>query len=202
MFRPRPWPFGLASMSSKKRAARHRRLARPAVEGLEARLVLSTYQVTSLADVASSASNYDGTLRWAIQNANTDGAQRLGPDTITFAAGLHGTVILTQGDLTLSAGNTTIDGPGASLLAVSGKMANTAFVVDAGVVATISELTLSNGVGANGGGLFNSGTATVIDCTLSNDSATGDGGGIYNMGALTVTSGTLSTDVAAEGGGI
>jgi hypothetical protein len=192
------------SISSRKRAKRDHCLARALVEGLESRLMLSTYEVTSLLDVASSAVGYTGTLRWAIQQANTDGAAHKGPDTIDFAPALTGTIVLTQGVLTLSAGNTSIKGPGASTLSVSGGGVSSVFQVNSKVTASISGLTITDGLASiSGGGINNLGTLTVTNDVLSDDDADDNGGGIDNLGTLTVTNDVLSDDEAlANGGGI
>ncbi len=96
------------------------------------------------------------TLRDALALAASLG----GSQTITFAPGLTGTISLGAG-LGISS-PVTIDGPGASLVTVSGGGPSSNFsdfTVDSGVTATISGLTIANGYTANdGGGVSNGGT--------------------------------------------
>ena len=126
-----------------------------------------------------------------------------GSQTITFAPGLTGTISLGAG---LEIGSSvTIDGPGASLLTVSGGGPSSNFsdfTVDSGVTATISGLTIANGYTTNdGGGVSNGG-----DLTLSDDTVTGNsayfGGGIYDAGTATLENDTISDNSAYDGGGV
>ena len=130
----------------------------------------------------------------------------LNAEPITFAAGLHGTIALTDGPLTLTIASAplTISGPGSTVLRISG--ANPVFSVGAGATATIDGIEISGGGPgiANAGfltldadlidgnslsaGITNSGTATLNGCTVSNN--TGDG--IDSTGKLTVTDSTIS----------
>jgi predicted outer membrane repeat protein len=165
------------------------------LEQLESRVLLSAITVTSLAD--------DGgvnELRWAIQQANAAG----GANTINFQSGLTGTIALNLGELELTNGNTTISGPGANLLAVSGSKEDRVFLVDSNVTGSISGLTIKNGVNiyatfdqdyAAGGGIENKGNLTLTSCTVSGNIAgrtvtdiAAYGGGIDNLGSLYVYS--------------
>jgi fibronectin-binding autotransporter adhesin len=151
----------------------------------------------------------DCTLREALNAANTIS----GPNTITFAPGVTGTITLQAalGNLNIT-GDTTILGPGARMLAVSGNSVNRVFFISAGNT-TISGLTIRDGllsapsqIMATGGAISNSATLTLSDCTVSNSHAAGGddtgnfggpggtalGGGIYNSGTLTLSRCTLS----------
>ncbi len=84
------------------------------------------------------------TLRQALANAAMMG----GNQTITFATGLAGTIALGS-DLEISS-DVAIDGPGATVVTVAGGGTSSnfsVFVVDSGVVASISGLTIANGGG-------------------------------------------------------
>ncbi len=151
-------------------------------------------------------------------------------DTIFFNLPAGQVIVLTNGTLVL-ARDVTINGPGASALAVDGGCtANcgtssavggvTVFQVNSGVTVTgvtanLSGLTIRNGKGKQGGGIYNLGTLTVTNAALSGNSANigggyvGGGGGIYNDGTLTVTNSTLSGNSSSDsanfigsGGGI
>jgi len=168
------------------------------------------------------------TLRQALANAATLG----GSQTVSFAAGLTGSIALSSG-LEISS-NVTIAGLGAALLTVSGGGTSSdfsVFTVDSGVTATISGLTIAGGhrSGSNvgggvsnsgtltlagdvlsgnsagfGGGLLNAGTAVLVACTLSSNSATNSGGGVYSGdgSTLTLINDTITGDSASYGGGV
>ena len=183
-------------------SSRGRRRPTVYIESLEPRVFLSTYTVTSLADDGSA-----GTLRWAVQQANVNP----GPDTINFAAGLTGTIMLTSGQLEISdtSGQTTIAGPGSGLN-ISGFIApgqwTRDIVVDPGAATSISGLGLTGkDSGPVGGGvLFNNGTVTLSGCGLSG-TASNDGGAIYNNGGeVTITECYLGNANigSGQGGGI
>jgi len=88
-------------------------------------------------------------------------------DRITFAVG--GTITLTSGELLVTK-NVTISGPGANQLSINGNQGTFVFYVDTNAtIATISGLTIRNGV--DGIGKF--GTLTVSNCVLSGNSAVG-----------------------------
>lgn len=159
--------------------------------------------VTTLSDGAGVA----GSLRSAIAAASPG-------DTITFAPGLTGTIALT-GLLTLPQ-NVTISGPGASAISISGGGTTEIFYVNAGVTATISGLTLTDGAAAScgkggdvcGGAITNEGTLTIAGDAFANNvanpNAYGEGGAIYtDVGAtLTVSNSTFTGNTAEFGGAI
>ena len=80
-----------------------------------------------------------------------------------------------------------IDGPGASLAAISGNNAVVVFNAG-GDAATIAGLTIEDGSNPGldgiGGGIESGGTVTVNDCTFANNDAGDFGGGIGNNGTL------------------
>ena len=97
-------------------ASRSRRL-RPTVMGLEGRTLLSTFTVTSTDDSAPAGNPTPGTLRWAVQQADTNDQA----DTIVFSSLFNTpqTIALDGGTLQLTdTAKTTFTGPGASLLTV------------------------------------------------------------------------------------
>jgi len=123
-------------------------------------------------------------------------------DTID-ATGISGVITLTTGELLVNNG-VTINGPGADLLAVDGNGAGTVFQIMSMGCVTISDLTIRNGHGKSGGGIFNggAGTLTVINSALSGNTAD-FGGGVYNGGTLNVVNSTISGNTAnTEGGGV
>ena len=156
--------------------------------------------------------------------------------TITFNTSLAGQTIHLASTLLIDKG-LTIDGSTlASHIQISGDTNNDGtgdvrvFSVSIGVTATLNSLIITQGLvsGANGGGIYNSGTLTITNSTLSGNTAdrgggiynnTGstlhvtnssilnntthnDGGGIYNLdGTLTLTDTTISDNVSANFGG-
>src|SRR6516162_9661973 len=128
-------PRGSRSLASQ----RHR--FRPRLEGLEDRTVLSTLTVLNTLDKGA------GSLRDTITSAQSG-------DTIVFAPTLDGqTITLTSDQLTINK-SLDIEGPGASLLAISGNDANRVFDISGGNTVTIAGLTITHGRagGTNGGG--------------------------------------------------
>jgi predicted outer membrane repeat protein len=163
---------------------------RPDLEALEDRCLPSTLTVTNNLDNGSK-----GSLRYEIARAHNK-------DTIVFAPSLGGqTITLSSGELLITDSGLTIKGPGANLLAVSGGHTSRVFEVAANVKATISGLTISNGVSDDGGAILNGGVLTLTGCTVSGNSALLDGGAIYNNGVLTLTGCTVSGNSAADSGG-
>ncbi len=144
-------------------------------------------------------------LRQAVNLAN---AQPAG-DTISFDAAVFAsspkTITLTSGPLSLTdKAITTISGPGAGLLTVSGAGKSQVFDI-AGGSATLSGLTVSGGNAQNGGGLENdNGTLTLSNVIVSGNTATGNGGGVYTLsgGSTTLDGVTVSGNTAAIGGGV
>ncbi len=142
----------------------------------------------------------DLSLREAVELANV-----FPYTTITFAPSLAGqTIVLANGplELTNTTGTTTITGPGASQLIISGNNSSGVFQIDNGVTADISDLTIADGNASDaGGGIYNEySTLTVTNCTITGNSAY-YGGGIYNNGMLTVTGSIFSENSATYGYG-
>ncbi|HYJ05518.1 MAG TPA: choice-of-anchor Q domain-containing protein [Chthoniobacterales bacterium] len=155
-----------------------------------------------------------GSLRQALFSA-APGA------TIDFAADVTGAIILTSGQLVIDKA-ITINGPGASVLAVDGNASSRVLRIGSvfsTVTATISGLTIRGGRAfglpnsgtARGGGISNIGTLTVQDCIITGNSAVGYdatpteargsavGGGIESNGGLTLVRTVLSNNSAIGG---
>jgi hypothetical protein len=165
-----------------------------------------TCTVDSLADPTEAGHT---TLRDAITSAEANA----GPDTITFASGLSGTITLGSELPTISEA-LTISGPGAALLAVSGgnstRIMHMSSASDFPV--TISGLTLTHGsvTDAAGGAIYNyNADLTVTDSVLSANHAVatvsfGSAGAIWSYssnGSLTVRDSTLTGNTADGVGG-
>jgi hypothetical protein len=184
---------------------RARSRVRPAVEALEDRTTPSTFTVTSLTDSGP------GSLRQAILDANANP----GADRIVFAPRVRGTIVLTDGPLSI-ADDLTIDGPGAPQLAVSGSDASRVFSITGGVTATLADLTVTHGLADEGAGVWNAGNLTISQSVLSSNQAVnataggiGRGGGIFNAAGATlaIDHSTLTANLATgdgkgQGGGL
>ncbi|MEM9222917.1 MAG: right-handed parallel beta-helix repeat-containing protein [Pseudomonadota bacterium] len=172
--------------------------------------------VTTLTDVVD---NRDGqtSLREAIAFANS----QTGADTITFAAGLSGTLRLTQGELVITDA-VTVDGGG--LITITGDAADddvtdanditdvaasgAAFLTDNSRVfnitastaaTTLSGLTITGGRTTAdtqyGGGVRSVANLTLVGSTVAGNSTAGYdsyGGGIFSRGTVTLANSTVS----------
>ncbi len=150
--------------------------------------------VTKLGDTNDGACDTDCSLREAIAAATAG-------DEIRF--GVTGTITLTVGTLQINK-NLAITGPGAAQLTVSGDDAHRVFSFGAGVMASLSGLTIADGSADNGGGISKlAGTLALTDCVVRDNYATGVGGGIYqSTGTLTLTDCVVSGNTAGSAGGI
>jgi len=138
-----------------------------------------------------------GSLRASISNANANA----GADTIDCTS-MSGAITLASPLPELS-GDTSIIGPGASLLTVSGGNSNRVFQVDANAIVSISDLAIANGYTTNtgGAGILNAGNLTLRRCSvLRNMSISVPGGGIWNQGTLSLISSLLASNVAGGAG--
>jgi predicted outer membrane repeat protein len=165
-----------------------RRVARPRIEPLEERTLLSTWTVTDNSDSPTDT----GSLRYAILNEPAG-------TTINFAYTVANPITLTTGVLNITK-SLDIEGLGPSRLTINGNKASQVFAVAQGVTATIAGLTITGASGTFGGAILNDGTLTVSDSALANNSAS-DGAGIFNNTTLTVTSCTFSSNSASFNGG-
>jgi hypothetical protein len=133
----------------------------------------ATFAVTNLSDSGL------GSLRQAVLDANA----AAGPDDVTFAPGLTGTITLASGEIVIS-DPLAVHGPGIGVLTVSGNDQFRIFYLEKPSVAapidvTFSSLTLTRGLGfpthsglAGGAVLSNGENLTILDSVIS-DSRTG-----------------------------
>jgi parallel beta-helix repeat protein len=183
-----------------RRTKRHRRRLHPSVMTLEGRALLSTIVVNNPTDTPVAGQT---DLRQAITQAN--GNNRA--DTIVFSPSVFDTpqtITLSGGPLTLTAtATTTIDGPGANLLTVSGGGNSRVFDIDYKASAVISGLTVSGGSADTGGGLLNlDGTLILTDVAIIGNTATAAGGGLATQfgGMTTLVVCLVSGNTAVMGG--
>jgi uncharacterized repeat protein (TIGR01451 family) len=212
---------------------------RSLLSGRVSRLVLATLATALVAGSLAVLPDPVAGATMAVTNCNDSGAGSLrnavasasAGDTVAFSVSCPpgSPILLTSGPITISQ-NLTISGPGAAQLAVSGNNASQVFIVAAGVIVTISGITIENGAAnagcgagcaSSGGGIDNSGTLTLTATTVTGNNANAGcivacgatGGGIENesTGTLTLTDSTVSDNTAnadcsaacgAAGGGI
>ena len=147
---------------ARRKPALQRHISR--LDVLEDRTLLSTLLVKSAADDGSA-----GTLRLCWPRPRT-ATRSSSPSALDGQ-----TITLTQGQLVVNQ-SVTIDGPGASELAISGNAASRLFEIDSGAKVTISGLTLTDGVATDGAAVLNAGNLTLTQDVVSADVAAGGGG--------------------------
>ncbi len=178
----------------------------------------TTYTVTTAGAGAGSCTSGPTenctTLRAAITAADADTTSA---DTINFGPGATGTISTGSADPFAITGteNLTINGPGPTVLTISGGGDSQIFTINSGSsnhpAVAISGLTLTDGSGgsSNDGGAIEDeadsidASLTLNDDTITNSTTqdTGGGGGVYTAAPLTVTGSTISGDTAPDGRG-
>jgi len=159
-----------------------------------------SYPVTSTADGTAS-----GTLGWAIGKAN----EHSGLDSIPIE--VSGTIVLGT-KLPASTGDVAVSGPGAGSLTVARSATAAPFRVleFSGGNATVSGITVSDGLDTVGAGILSAGgSLTLIRVHVTDNEARNEGsgtriaggGGILSTGTLTLRESVVSGNlvVAAEG---
>ena len=207
--------FNVGNRAARRAASRAARRRRGPVRRAGIRLAACSgllAAITCLGGTAARAGAFEvvnlddagpGSLRDAILAANGTP----GPDVITFATGLAGTITLATGQLTIT-DSLEIGGPGRGLLTIDGNATSRIFDVPlspGAVDVYISGMTITNGQEARGGGIrVQDETLTLDDVALIGNTASGEGGGLYADGfamTLTVRNSTISGNTAFAGGG-
>ena len=202
MRRPTDGELSLRCQPNRTRAGVLRSRALTVVLGMAASgLVLAPGPMagaaTDTVTTCSGSASTPGSLPFVVDNA--------GPgDVIDFSVSCPpASPIVLAGTLTIGV-DLSVVGPGADTVAVSGNNSSAVLLVAAGVTASISGITIEDGLGRTGGGVDNAGTLTVTDSTVADNSSSDGGGGLWNGGTLTVTDSTVSgnSTYRAGGGGI
>ena len=169
---------------------------------LMAQATAQTFTVNATTDTGA-GSGTSGDILYCVIQANANPGS-----TIQFSDSLLGqTITLSTTNVIVT--NTTITGPGANLLTISGGNALQVFQIGTDTffpAVSISGLTIANGhagSGNLGGGILNWGTLTVSNCIFSGNTAADYGGGISQIdNTLIVNNSTFSGNTATYGGGI
>jgi hypothetical protein len=147
---------------------------------------------------------FDGltSLREAVAYANS----HPGPDTITFDPAVSGkrprTIKLKGGPLVLTdPATTTIVGPGAKLLTISGGRKSRVFDIDGGSLA-LERMTITGGRADRGGGILNDGGRLALDGVVLRNNRADVGGGLFNDGTSVLTDVVLRGNEARIGSGL
>ena len=177
----------------------------PPIEILESRIAPAVFTVTSLSDSGA------GSLRSAIDAANTTA----GHNTILFhlpAPPLHGENVITLQSGLTSKGNVTITGPGAGKLIINGAGQFQIFNINDNSATTnspsvISGLSMVNGMGGRGSGIYSAESLTLKNVVVSGGNAT-TGFAVDVQGntaagtTFTISKSLISGNNGAGGGGI
>jgi hypothetical protein len=129
-----------------------------------------------------------------------------GPDTITFDPAGSGikpkTIRLIGGPLVLTnPAGTTIVGPGANRLTLSGGGKSRVFDIEGGSLA-LEGLTITGGRADRGGGILNDGGTLALDHVVLRGNRARVGSGLYNNGTTTLTDVTIRGNSAQVGSGL
>jgi Bacterial Ig-like domain (group 3) len=150
----------------------------------------SAEAATDLVTSCSGSASAVGSLPYAVLNAASG-------DTISFSVTCPAGSPITLAS-TIDVGvDLTIDSPAASSSVVSGNNASQVFLIDAGITANISGLTIEDGnTSGSGGGIDNEGNLALTNSAVSGNIAVDGGGGILNNGTLQVSDSTISGNTA------
>ncbi len=157
--------------------------------------------LTTLRDVVDPVDSLTS-LREAVAYANS----HPGPDTITLDPTAFGskreTIVLTGGPLVLTdPATTTIIGPGAKRLTISGGGKGRVFDVEGGSLA-LEGLTISGGRANRGGGIRNEGGTLALDRVVLSGNHARVGGALFNNGRAILTHVVLRGNSARVGAGL
>ena len=145
---------------------------------------------------------YDGqvSLREGIYYAGSGSLET----TVTFDDALDGARITLAGAALWVDKRLRVDASSLNSLTIDAGSKSRVFAVNASAedAVELSNLTMTGGLAADGGGICNLGMLTVTDCTLFGNVASGYGGGIRSNGTLTVMNTTFWGNAAGFGGGI
>ena len=174
----------------------------------------ATFTVSKVADTDDGTCDADCSLREAVAGATA----AAGDDIIVFSSLFNSpqTILLGGSEIVLgSNGATTINGPGANLLTVSGNNVSRVISTGANVIATLDGMTFTGGTGVGllntgrGGAIYNVGGTLTISNSIVTGNTAPNGGGLNNSsstnptvaGTLTIVNSVVSNNMASGSGG-
>ena len=144
------------------------------------------------ADVTFTAT--DGTV--TDLSASFSGAQTLaGAGALVLCPGTWNVTLDIAADVTITGDGATLDAAGAG----------TVITVDGAYTVALTGLTITGGLGSDGGGIFaDDATLSISDCAIDGNDASDDGGGIYVSGTdLSLSASSVSSNTSGDyAGGI
>lgn len=168
----------------------------------------ATYVVTKTADTADGVCDADCSLREAIGLANqSNNSDEINFDPVIFST--PQTITLLNGELAIALSDrTTINGPGANLLTISGNNQSRIFFSNySGTFLTISNMTLTDGFSDRGGAIFAGAMTTLSNLVISGNKASGVavtnqqtggfGGGVFSTESLVIVDSIISENEAS-----
>ena len=176
-------------------------------ECLETRQLLTSYFIDNLSDDLS-GSGSNGTLRWAVQQANMNpGDDSIEfqlfswPRTITLNAS-NGAIVINDS----TGGNLAINGLGRESLTISGGNATGIFHVRSPLSVKNLAIKFGNGVNLpNGGAIFNNHSSVIMDqVDIANNTASAGGAvfvdSLFGGSNLSITNSRIADNSATDGG--
>jgi hypothetical protein len=165
---------------------RRERQFRPSLDHLEDRITPNAYHVGNLNDANTGFATF-GSLRYCI--AQADLPANVG-STIDFLPGVTGTINVKSVMRITQA--MEIDGPGASVITLSGRNLNQIFDISGTGQVIITDLTIANGRAfAVGGAIINQAPLNLSRVTFANNQSS-EGGALLNFGQNTPALMTIS----------
>ncbi len=170
---------------------------------------------TLLVDLSGDDVTQEGTLRYALAQANNGDTIQIDSDALTSPIGL------TNGELQVNE-DVTIEAVGGGMASISANGNSRVFLVAAGANVNLIGLDICGGVDYQGGGILNMGTVTLSSCEVDGNSVyyepnfqgrdsigvttllldyEGVGGGIANFGTLTMSGCGVGSNQALQGTG-
>jgi hypothetical protein len=156
-------------------------------EGPDIQVAKSEDSVAGIYTPAVNALFATGEIQTAVDNANPG-------DTIYLRAKKYYDNVDVNKDL-------SIIGRGIGYTIVDGQKLGSVFTIQPQVTATLTDMTIQNGQGYEGGGIENYGTTTVERCSIKNNYADDCGGGIYSEANLQVKDSQFIGNSARRNGG-
>ena len=169
----------------------------------DATLLLDNFTITAMPSgplnfvVTNTLDKGLGSLRHAFYDAST----HAGPDTITVADGLSGTIALVSEIGVVDPDGATVDASNVSLILSGGGTHSVFNFASATGSFSLNHLSFIGGFRSLGGAISSTGPMALTNCSFSGNSATTAGGALFAYGALTVSGCTFNGNSSQGSGG-